>query len=218
MARPTARSRSPSLAISSCHSRCCCSVSPRPSWYSCWRSSSSAFQGVSPGAAEVSFQLSSTISTLGSRVLRVGVGIAIGVAAGGLRHLVAADRGFAVVGAGAEGLEAGGALGVLLGLEHHVGFEQLADVRLQFERGQLQQLDRLLQLRGHRQLLAEAQLQGGFQHSKTTRPSAVTTCGNSDPSTPHGLSRWQGFPPHFRPRSPYRGPRCRRGCTHPGFP
>src|SRR6478752_2372910 len=66
IARPMERSRSARGAISSCHCRCCCSVSPRPSWYSCCLSSSSLFQGASPGAAEVSFQLSSTISTLGS--------------------------------------------------------------------------------------------------------------------------------------------------------
>jgi hypothetical protein len=35
-------------------------------------------------------------------------------------------------------------------------------MRLEFKRGQLQQPDRLLQLRGHRQLLAQAKLQGGF--------------------------------------------------------
>src|SRR6478609_10767370 len=66
IARPMERARSARGDISSCHCRCCCNVSPRPSWYSCCLSSSSLFQGASPGAAEVSFQLSSTISTLGS--------------------------------------------------------------------------------------------------------------------------------------------------------
>jgi hypothetical protein len=67
-----------------------------------------------------------------------------------------------IVGAGAQRLEARRAVGFLLGLEHHIGFEQLADVSLQFERGQLQQPDRLLQLRCHCQLLAKAKLQGSF--------------------------------------------------------
>ena len=53
---------------------------------------------------------------------------------------------------------------LVLGLEHDVGLEGLADVGLQVERGQLQQPDGLLQLRGHRQLLADAELQTWFQH------------------------------------------------------
>ena len=55
-------------------------------------------------------------------------------------------------------------------LEHHVGLEQLADVRLQLQGGQLQEPDRLLQLRGHRQLLTQLELQGGFQHAGTEGP------------------------------------------------
>jgi len=43
-------------------------------------------------------------------------------------------------------LEGAARLG-LVGLEHHVRLEQLADVCLQLERGQLQEPDRLLQLR-----------------------------------------------------------------------
>jgi len=39
---------------------------------------------------------------------------------------------------------------VLFLLEHHVGLERLHDLGLQLEHGQLQQLDGLLQLRGHR--------------------------------------------------------------------
>ncbi len=65
-------------------------------------------------------------------------------------------RRFEIIGTGAQRLEARGAVGFLLGLEHDVGFEQFADVRLQFERRQLQQPDRLLQLRGHCQLLTKA--------------------------------------------------------------
>ena len=49
-------------------------------------------------------------------------------------------------------------------LEHDVALEQLADVGLQLERGQLQEADGLLQLRGHRQLLTQLELQGRFQH------------------------------------------------------
>src|SRR6185437_15215094 len=52
-------------------------------------------------------------------------------------------------------------------LEHHIGLEELTDVRLQLESGQLQEPDRLLQLRGHRQLLTQLELQRGFQHAGT---------------------------------------------------
>jgi len=70
----------------------------------------------------------------------------------GLRLAVVAARlcGRHFVGRGAEGLEALRGLGVLVGLEHHVGFEQFADVRLQFQGRHLQQADGLLQLRRHR--------------------------------------------------------------------
>jgi hypothetical protein len=57
------------------------------------------------------------------------------------------------------------AAGLLLGLQHHIGFERLADLRLEFQDRQLQQADGLLQLRGHGQLLAESELQGGLEHS-----------------------------------------------------
>jgi hypothetical protein len=53
----------------------------------------------------------------------------------------------------------------ILRLEHHVGLERLPDVRLQIERGQLQQPDGLLQLRRHGELLANAKLQTWLQHS-----------------------------------------------------
>ncbi len=54
---------------------------------------------------------------------------------------------------------------LFFGLEHHIGLERLADMRLQIERGQLQQPDGLLQLRRHGELLADAKLQTGLQHS-----------------------------------------------------
>ena len=57
-----------------------------------------------------------------------------------------ADLGFA-------GFEAAG---LVLGLEHDVAFQRLADLRLEFQYRQLQQADGLLQLRGHRELLAES--------------------------------------------------------------
>ena len=60
---------------------------------------------------------------------------------------------------GGDRLEGTGALGLFRGLEHDVRLEQLADVRLQLDRRQLQQPDRLLQLRGHGQLLTQLQLQ-----------------------------------------------------------
>ncbi len=53
---------------------------------------------------------------------------------------------------------------VLFGLEHDVGLERLHHLRVQFEQRQLQQLDGLLQLRGHRELLTELELQGRLEH------------------------------------------------------
>ncbi len=44
---------------------------------------------------------------------------------------------------------------VVVGLEQHVALERLLHLCLQLERGQLQQPDGLLQLRRHRQLLAD---------------------------------------------------------------
>ena len=41
---------------------------------------------------------------------------------------------------------------------------RLQHLRLQLEHGQLQQLDGLLQLRGHRKLLTELELQGRLEH------------------------------------------------------
>ncbi len=63
---------------------------------------------------------------------------------------------------GGQRLEGGG-FGLLVLLEHDVAFERLADVRLQFDGRQLQQAYGLLQLRCHRQRLAQAELQGGFE-------------------------------------------------------
>ena len=53
---------------------------------------------------------------------------------------------------------------VLFLLEHDVGLERLLHLRLQLEHGKLQQLDGLLQLRGHRKLLTELELQGRLEH------------------------------------------------------
>ena len=50
------------------------------------------------------------------------------------------------------------------GLEHDIGLEGLPDMRLQVERGELQQPNRLLQLRRHGELLADAKLQTWLQH------------------------------------------------------
>ena len=55
--------------------------------------------------------------------------------------------------------------GLVLGLEHHVALERFADLCLEFEDRQLQQADGLLQLRGHRELLAKFELQGWLEHS-----------------------------------------------------
>ena len=58
-----------------------------------------------------------------------------------------------------ERFERAGGFVFVHGLEHDVAFELLADVRLQLQRRHLQEADRLLQLRGHRQLLTQLQLQ-----------------------------------------------------------
>ncbi len=55
-------------------------------------------------------------------------------------------------------------LRLFLALQHHVGLEGLADMRLQVERRKLQQSNRLLQLRRHGQLLTDAKLQTWLQH------------------------------------------------------
>ena len=51
-----------------------------------------------------------------------------------------------------ERFEGAGGLVFVHGLEHHVAFELLADVRLQLQCRHLQEADRLLQLRGHGEL------------------------------------------------------------------
>ena len=62
--------------------------------------------------------------------------------------------------------------GLVVGLEHYIGFECLADMRLQVERRQLQEPNGLLQLRRHGQLLADAKLQTWLQHvSFKVRPT-----------------------------------------------
>ena len=58
-----------------------------------------------------------------------------------------------------------GIRGLILCLEHHIGLERLTNVRLQIEGRQLQQPNGLLQLRRHRELLADAKLQTWLQHS-----------------------------------------------------
>ena len=80
-----------------------------------------------------------------------------------------ARRGGLGRGLGGRQLLVGAALGVLVLLEHDVGFEQLADVRLQLDGRQLQQPDGLLQLRRHRQLLAELELQRRLKHESCLR-------------------------------------------------
>ena len=63
--------------------------------------------------------------------------------------------------------------GLVLGLEHHVALERFADLRLEFEDRQLQQADGLLQLRGHRELLAKFELQGWLEHSSRNFGSRI---------------------------------------------
>ena len=58
-----------------------------------------------------------------------------------------------------ECFEAAGGLVFVDRLEHDVAFELLADVRLQLQCRHLQEADRLLQLRGHGELLTQLQLQ-----------------------------------------------------------
>ena len=55
----------------------------------------------------------------------------------------------------------------LLDLEHEVLVERRLDLRLQLHDRKLQQADRLLELRRHRQLLRQLQLQRRFQHANT---------------------------------------------------
>jgi hypothetical protein len=87
--------------------------------------------------------------------------------------LVGRDRGVTV-----SGFERPGALGILRGLEHHICFEQLANVSLKFEGGELQEPDRLLQLRGHGQLLTQLELQRGFQHGDTADRVGIPIVSN----------------------------------------
>ncbi len=53
----------------------------------------------------------------------------------------------------------GGNLSLLVRLEHHVRIQRVLDFRLQIERRHLQQPNGLLQLRRHRELLPDSQLQ-----------------------------------------------------------
>ncbi len=64
-------------------------------------------------------------------------------------------------------LEQTGGLGFFHRFEHHIGLEQLPDMGLELECGQLQKPNCLLQLRGHRQGLTQLELQGRFQHGDT---------------------------------------------------
>ena len=51
-------------------------------------------------------------------------------------------------------------------LQHRVFEQDALDLGIEFEGGQLQQLDRLLQLRRERELLGEAELQRGFHAAR----------------------------------------------------
>ncbi len=62
-------------------------------------------------------------------------------------------------------IERPGRFEVLVRLEHHVGLERLQHLGLQFDRRQLQQADGLLQLRRHRQLLPDPELEAGLHHA-----------------------------------------------------
>ena len=55
-------------------------------------------------------------------------------------------------------------------VQHGIGLDGLADLRLEFQGGELHQPDRLLQLRRHRQLLAHAQGKRLFHHSSNISP------------------------------------------------
>src|SRR5690606_33147695 len=52
----------------------------------------------------------------------------------------------------------------LVDLEHHVLIQRFLDLRLQLHDGQLQQTNRLLELRRHRELLAQPELKRRFEH------------------------------------------------------
>ena len=53
-------------------------------------------------------------------------------------------------------------------LEHGIGFEHLHDFLVQVEIGKLQEFDRLLKLRSHRQMLAELELKREFHGCDAT--------------------------------------------------
>ena len=143
MARAMASSCGARRASSSCHRRCSCRDSPAESANSCCRSSSSPVHGVSADPTLRSPQPSSRISTVFSVGGRSGSEVSAG---GGLTSTFC------------------GGLGLLVRLEHDVALEKFADMRLKLERGQLEESDGLLQLRGHRQLLTQPELQRRFQH------------------------------------------------------
>ncbi len=57
------------------------------------------------------------------------------------------------------GVAGGRACALILELEHEIRLERLLDLHLQLHSGELQQADSLLQLRGHRQMLTQAELE-----------------------------------------------------------
>src|SRR5207249_3008938 len=67
----------------------------------------------------------------------------------------------------------GGGKGIIFTLEQRVVRECLIDLLIQFERGQLQQPDRLLQLRRQRQMLRKSELKAWF-HGRLRRSTAKT--------------------------------------------
>ena len=193
IAAPMRMSRSERRDISSCHVRCSCSVSPRAaekSW-ECRRRPTTAPRTGRWSARRSSPARRGDRGRLRSRCARCRCWSAVWVVCGARR------RGFELrAGFGLGGFEAPG---LVLGLEHHVALERFADLCLEFEDRQLQQADGLLQLRGHRELLAKFELQGWLEHSSRNFGSRSARAAGSAPASPkisskiYSLKSWPKY-------------------------
>src|SRR5690606_15863302 len=85
----------------------------------------------------------------------------------------------------------------VLRLEHDVRFERLADLRLQLEYRKLQQANRLLELRRHRELLAEFELQGWLEHSSRN----LALCVGENPSASRAFNQRRKSCPKYTSRT-----------------
>ena len=67
-----------------------------------------------------------------------------------------------------------GIVHAVLALERGILHQQAVDLLVQLDRGELQQPDRLLQLRRQREVLRESELQGGFHQGLQCAEPEVT--------------------------------------------